>query len=192
VKAGLFYLLTGYVVVFLWHFELHMLWLLAFVLPALLINRYARARLVDFYIASAMCRRGKYANALERLDGFLATLERRPSLARLYPLTTFDSRFGVAAIARFYRAVCLFELGHTHDARTAFETLLQDHPGFVECYMNLAGIAVKEGHVDEAAEWLVRAKPYRNDKFIRIVQEAPFLSQVRERPEVQDVLTPNR
>jgi len=168
-----------------------MLWILAVALPVIVANRYARARLVDFYLASALCRRGRYQQAFERLERFLGKLERKPALARLYPLTTFDSRFGAKSVAGFYRAVCLFEMGRTDEAREGFERIVGEQPDFVECYMNLAGIAVKEGDPDRAAEWLTRAAPYRNAKFVRIVKNAPFLAEVRERPEVRATLTPN-
>jgi len=192
VKAGLFYVSTGYIVAVLWHFGLSMLWVLAVALPVLAANRYARARLVDFYLGGALCRRGRFAEALERLSKFLDKLHRKPHLAWLYHLTTFDSRLGVAAVAGFYRAVCLFELGSVEDARKAFESILAAQPQFLECYMNLAGIAVKEGNPGRAADWLLRASPYRNNKFIRIVSNAPFLADVRSRSEMQAVLTPNR
>jgi tetratricopeptide (TPR) repeat protein len=191
VKSALLYLLTGYIVVVLLATGQHVLWVLAFALPVIIVNRYARARLVDFYIGAALTRHGRYEDALRRLNRFIDKLDADPARERMYPLTSFDSHIPVRKIARFHKAVCYFETGCAERAREMFEALVKEQPDFLECYLNLAGIAIKAGDEDMAVQWLKQGAFWRNDKFIGVVSTVPFLDAVRKRPEVQELLTPN-
>jgi tetratricopeptide (TPR) repeat protein len=86
---------------------------------------------------------GKYSEALNKADMFLASKSRDPQM-------------------RFLKGVILTEMGRPVDAVNAFQALTQDYPELPEPYNNLAALYAQQNQLDKARaalEMAVRINP---------------------------------
>ncbi len=97
----------------------------------------------DYSDVNQLLKTGKYSEALNKADMFLAGKARDPQM-------------------RFLKGVVLTEMGRPADAVNTFQALTQDYPELPEPYNNLAALYAQQSQFDKARaalEMAVRINP---------------------------------
>lgn len=97
----------------------------------------------EYSDVNALLKAGKFSEALNKADLYLAGKPRDPQM-------------------RFLKGVILTDLGRPADAITALQALTQDYPELPEPYNNLAALYAQQGQFDKARaalEMAVRINP---------------------------------
>lgn len=117
--------------------------LLSKLLAVLMLVGLAPARADDYADVLQLLRNGRGAEALVRIDAYIAAKPRDPQM-------------------RFVKGVVLSEAGRTNEAQSVFLALTREFPELPEPHNNLAVLYAGEGQFDKARESLemaVRANP---------------------------------
>ena len=170
------------------YFDQSPFWILLPGFGGIVLNKIAQSKLRNYYLGLGYLRISNIPVALANFKSFIQDITEHPAKLRWQFLATTNTLFSYLEMARFYKGVCQFDLKETDEAKKSFKELLAEREDFVECYLNLAGIAIKEGNKEDAIEWLTKAKPYVNKKFQKVVREAPFMKEVIEDARIKELL----
>ena len=110
----------------------------ALFIGALLLSACLAARADDIQDANKLFKQGQHAQALSKVDGYLAS---KPKDAQ----------------ARFLKGLIFTEQGKANDAIKIFSTLTEDYPELPEPYNNLAVLYASQGQYDKAKQSLEMA-----------------------------------
>lgn len=162
--------------------------LIIFGLIILGVGGLARRMLGTYFQAVKELKRNHYDTAIRLFKEFISEINYNPKLLTWQKFSTFSTEYSFKETAFLNLGVCYWNKRQHKEAVSAFKKATEIKPDMVESYLNIAMIYFNQGDKAGCYHWLEKAKPYRNEKFNKLLIESSYFDSIRNEKRFQNIL----